>query len=696
MHSPFHADSHSHSSEDDERAAPIPHRRNSVSEDLGRNQVFLVNVSKTRSRILRHEDTDGDERVTIEDKGPKHVKLRSYNSGGYLRRSVRGNYQVSSLLQELSLMDPIAEGTHGPFPLAQPTVPAIITGSQLMENPVLRLTRMIKQYFWPALRRKIDAEGINLICADPKNRGGDKRPRIYVPHDDARGLAYFRMVAETMQYLDLEVIQLPKQITPAYVQSINDMPGILALDLEEVTEAGAPDRRLVGRPFIVPGGRFNEMYGWDSYFCVLGLLEDLENGENLYIAKSIVDNAVYQISHYGKILNANRSYYLLRSQPPFLTDLALRVHDRLAAAGHDGDLLDQWLRRVMMAAIKEYREVWMSEPRWIAQVGLSRYCSKGIGIPPETESSHFDSVLQPYAAKWGLDLAEFIEQYNRREIVEPELDEYFMHDRAVRESGHDTTYRLDGRAAHLLTVDLCALLYKYETDISQYLATQRGGELIMPDGSVETCSAWKDAMRRRVALADAFLWDEERQMYFDYDFARGERTRYESATTFWPMWAGMCSEGQAKALVQHALPLLEEAGGLVSGTKRSLGEVSLDKPNRQWDYPFGWAPHQMLAWIALSRHGFDEECRRLAYRWLYMITRAFTDFNGVVPEKFDVVKMSHKVNVEYGNVGTEFKRVPREGFGWMNASYLVGLKYLTLLQRRALGALVPPDSLPRT
>jgi alpha,alpha-trehalase len=76
-----------------------------------------------------------------------------------------------------------------------------------------------------------------------------------------------------------------------------------------------------------------------------------------------------------------------------------------------------------------------------------------------------------------------------------------------------------------------------------------------------------------------------------------------------------------------------------------------------------------------------------------MITKAFSDFNGVVPEKFDVVRMTHKINVEYGNVGTEFKHVPKEGFGWMNSSYVVGQEYLSLLHKRALGALVSPASL---
>lgn len=90
-------------------------------------------------------------------------------------------------------------------------------------------------------------------------------------------------------------------------------------------------------------------------------------------------------------------------------------------------------------------------------------------------------------------------------------------------------------------------------------------------------------------------------------------------------------------------------------------------------------------------YGHEDVARRLAYRWLYTIVKAFVNFNGVVPEKFDVVSMNHKVHVEYGNVGTDFKLIPREGFGWMNSSFKVGLTYLNSSMRRALGALVHPN-----
>ncbi len=147
--------------------------------------------------------------------------------------------------------------------------------------------------------------------------------------------------------------------------------------------------------------------------------------------------------------------------------------------------------------------MWMASPRFDPLTGLSRYRPEGIGVPPETEPTHFVHVLAPYASKYGMEVPAFIEAYNRYDgtITEPELDEYFLHDRAVRESGHDTSYRLENVAANLATIDLNALLYKYETDIAHVIQVHFGDHLSIsadicrtPGGikpnQVETSAIW--------------------------------------------------------------------------------------------------------------------------------------------------------------------------------------------------------------
>ncbi|KAI8342254.1 trehalase-domain-containing protein [Chlamydoabsidia padenii] len=648
--------------------------RRSSHDNKNKAQKFLVDVDETLQRILE-QDTDGDFQITINDVGPKTLTLGTADSGGYRRIEIRGTYMLSTLLQELALAKDYGR-KH-----------IVLDEARLNENPVDRLSRMIRFNFWDGLTRRIDADSLEVICPDPKNRSSQQHPIIYVPRGDPDAYDFYCKVANDRPHLHLQVEYLPQEITPEYVRGINDRPGLLTLAMRKVLDVDGKTTTMVGEPFVVPGGRFNEMYGWDSYFAALGLLVD----GRVALAKSMVENFAYQIKHYGKILNANRSYYLTRSQPPFLTDMALKVFERLDPAEEEEN--KAWLRRILKSAIKEYWQVWMSAPRLDPITMLSRYRPDGKGIPPETEASHFDHVIAPFARKHNVTIEEFNYMYNHDQVHEPELDDYFLHDRAVRESGHDTTYRFDKVCANLATVDLNSLLYKYEMDIADAIEDSLGGLLEDFDGFAQYSADWTQRAQKRKERMDKYLWNKEANLYFDYDTIKQQQTTYESATTFWTLWAGCASEDQARGMVAHSLHKFEVLGGLVSGTEISRGDITLDRPNRQWDFPFGWAPHQMMAWVGLEKYGMHDISRRLAYRWLYTITKSFVDFNGVVPEKYDVVSSSHKVQVEYGNVGTDFKYVPREGFGWMNASYQLGLTYLNTQMRRALGTCTLPDLL---
>ncbi len=613
-------------------------------------------VEATFLRLLAQEDTDGDRRITIRDTGPKRFSLES--------GVVEGTYALANLLQELA-----AARESGQQSLE-------LDLRRLHENPVGRIHRRIRDELWSGLTRRIDASGLAQIVLDSKAAGAT--PRLYVPATDPEGQAYYAQVAREQPELGLEVVVLPQAITEEYALSIDDAPGLLSLALERDSRG-----RLHGVPFVVPGGRFNELYGWDSYFEALGLLED----GHVSLARGMVDHFLYEIRHYGKILNANRSYYLTRSQPPFLTAMGLAVFEGLPA----GDARVAWLRGVIEAAVREYETVWMG-PRRLTATGLSRYRADGIGMPPETEPGHFDAVLRSYAQAAGLDLPTYADRYRRRLLHEPALDAYFIHDRSVRESGHDTSYRLEDRAARLVTVDLNALLFRYEADIARTLDGVFGGELRTGDGSLQRSAEWRRRAAERKARVDALLWNADRGLYFDLDLDTGRSTGFESVTTLYPLWAGMASADQARRLVEAALPLFEVKGGLVSGTEASRGPIGPARPQRQWDWPFGWPPHQMLAWRGLADYGYAELAQRLAYRWLFMITRNAVDYNGTIPEKYDVVNRSHRVFAEYGNVGTDFAYITKEGFGWMNASYQVGLRVLTASQRSRLEALVPPES----
>ncbi|KAK0287378.1 alpha,alpha-trehalase nth1 [Friedmanniomyces endolithicus] len=663
-------------------AFKAPLRRTSHDAQGNTPRRYLCNVEDTLSTLLAREDTDHNIQITIEDHGPKTIQLGTAASGGYRHFDVRGTYMLSNLLQELTLAKKYGRKQ------------IVLDESRLNENPVNRFARLIKDQFWPNLTRRIDGGNIAAVAKDPKDWTANSHPRMYIPVGAPEQFEYYTRVAKQHPELKLEVLYLNADPSnEEYVRDLNEAPGLLAVAMERIADTpdGHPDYR--GLPFVVPGGRFNELYGWDSYMETLGLL--VNDREDL--CEAMVKHFCFCIRHYGKILNANRTYYLCRSQPPFLTDMALRVYDRIK---HKPNSL-QFLKDAILAAIKDYYGTWMSKPRFDPVSGLSRYVPGGLGVPPETEASHFVHVLMPYATKHGMSFDEFVKAYNYGHVYEPELDDYFLHDRAVRESGHDTSYRLEKVAAHLATIDLNSLLYKMECDIARTIRAFFGDKLQIPpewqapgQETFEISSTWDRRAKKRRLIMEKLMWSEEKGMYFDYNTVKKQQTGYESATTFWAMWAGVATPRQAQLMVEKALPRFEVHGGLVSGTEESRGPVGLSRPNRQWDYPFGWAPQQILAWTGFLRYGYDEEAQRLAYRWLYMCTKAFVDFNGVVVEKYDVTQQisPHKVEAEYGNQGSDFKGVATEGFGWVNASYVYGLQIVNAHMKRALGAVTTWDT----
>lgn len=565
-----------------------PRRMSHDEKSVTGPRRFLIDVEETIRVVLEQEDTDGDFQISVTDAGPKTMALGTATSNGFKTFDIRvcflsspqrdllmcvfqGTYMLSNLLQELALAR-----DHGRKRI-------VLDEARLTENPVDRLSRMIKNSFWHSLTRRIDGEGLEIITADPKNRTGRVQPRIYVPHGEPTMAEYYRRVAREKPHMNLDVVVLPpKPDDPYFVKSLNSKPGLLALAMNEIDDAKG-GRTLKGIPFIVPGARFNEvclaqvhslfanilhlqLYNWDSYFIALGLLVDGQ----VAMAKGMVDHFIFEIKHYGKILNGSRSYYLCRSQPPFLTDMALQIYNQLDRS--DMRANRQWLKRAIQAAIKEYHTIWVAEPRIDPKTGLSRYRPDGLGIPPETEATHFTHILEPYAAKHGISVLEFSEKYNDGVLKEPKLDEYFLHDRAVRESGHDTTYRFEKRCANLGTIDLQALLYKYEVDIGTairevfddeleleedfplapfppsveaYADPHRESSLLKPQTSEE----WFERADFRREMIDKYLWNERKNLYFDYDTVQEKQSLYESVTSFWALWAGCASEEQCWKLV---------------------------------------------------------------------------------------------------------------------------------------------------
>lgn len=415
--------------------------------------------------------------------------------------------------------------------------------------------------------------------------------------------------------------------------------------------------------YVVPGGSFNEMYGWDSYFITRGLLCD----DEVEFARDMADNLFYQVDKYGTVLNANRTYYLTRSQPPFLSEMALSVFRR----SNDR----QWLARAL-PAIKAYYRFWTEGPHFVKETGLSRYYDFGDAPAPEVlvherdgeGLTHYDRVRQFYSAHGDeikdYDLSLFYDRAN--DLLTPL---FYRADRAMRESGNDPSNRFGAfniGVLEILPVDLNCLLYQMEEDLAEMAAIA---------GRESEADHWKRRAEARAALINELMWDEERGLYFDYDYRRCERRIYPYVTTFFPMWVGIASREQAARIVEN-LSLFECAGGLQTSTRIT---------GNQWDAPLGWAPMQLIADEGLRRYGYDAQAKRISINFLSMILKEFIE-HGVIVEKYNVARRESDLaqEIKYGYSTNQI------GFGWTNAAFVLMYASLSASEReevRLLGGI---------
>ena len=472
------------------------------------------------------------------------------------------------------------------------------------------------------------------------------------------------------------VLYLPADLpTPAAVESMRNSCNVDVRHLPrvihrigEVRPSELPVEGLLYLPnrYVVPGGRFNEMYGWDSYFILLGLEHDGRRD----LAKGIVENFFFEIANYGAILNANRTYYFTRSQPPFLSSMIREVYEH-PAPGAQPD--KQWLARAYDYAQHDYA-LWTSPEHRAGNTGLAHYEDLGEGPVPEQAD---DSSYYPDVIRWLLahpnDHPEYLVSgpahptaTEAKELARTSCDVMASHvcalavvdghrlsaafyrgDRAMRESGFDPSFRFgpfSGSTVEFAPIGLNSLLYKYERDMADFATTL---------GRKKDASTWTlRAIARRAAI-DKYLWNQEAGLYTDYNFVTGKRSSYHFLTTYYPLWAGAATPEQASAVRRH-LDFFEQSGGLQ--TSDVLSGV-------QWDAPYGWAPITWLAVSGLDRNGFHDDAARIATKFTATVLDNFVR-DGTLREKYNVASGSANVKVATGYKSNVV------GFGWTNAVYL--------------------------
>jgi alpha,alpha-trehalase len=472
---------------------------------------------------------------------------------------------------------------------------------------------------WTVLTRS--NKDLAKAAVDPKFQPGpDGRWPVYVPQR-----ADLQLIEEGLRrempaagFKTIDIRQLPKDLDSLRVQGLLYLP----------------------HPYVVPGGRFNEMYGWDSYFIQVGLLRD----EELNLAKDMADNFLYEVENYGKVLNANRSYYLTRSQPPFLTQMVLGVYNKT----HDRKWLEQALPQ-----IEKYYQVWASEPHLTPETGLSRYYDMGDGPAPEVVSAERDAQ--------GRTHYELVKEYFKtHQITDYDVSQYYDRttdqltplfykgDRSMRESGFDPSNRFGAfniDVIHYNPVCLNSLLYLMEMQTADIL------QLL---GRTSDAEPWRKRAQERSERVNRLMWDEKGGLYYDYNFAEKRVRQYPFLTTFYPLWAGFATKEQA-ARVEKNLSIFEKAGGLQTSTHIS---------GNQWDAPFGWAPLEMIAVEGLRRYGYRDDAARISMKFLSLVRREFLR-QGYIVEKYDVVAGGSNVatKIHFGYSANQ------AGFGWTNAVF---------------------------
>jgi alpha,alpha-trehalase len=482
-----------------------------------------------------------------------------------------------------------------------------------------------------------------------------------------------KLAAKSILYVPAD-FRAPEKVRALEAQcgvEIKPLPKVLHQPGEIDTNTFYPHGLLyLEHPYVVPGGRFNEMYGWDSYFIIRGLVR----AGRIELARGMVENFFFEIEHYGSLLNANRTYYLSRSQPPFLSSMILAVYQAEKEKGHDDRA---WLERAYTYASRDH-EMWVHEPHLAGDTGLSRYFDFGQGPAAESlkdETDHYQQVAAYFIAHPEANQSYFVERkpgdseplgiggdYSLQLCSMPRTMErpkcqairelalsrdYYKGDRSMRESGFDISFRFGAFGAathHFAPVCLNSLLYKTERDLY---------EMSKVLGHAEASEKWGQLAEARKVAINKYLWDESRGEFFDYNFDTKLRSTYEYASTFYPLWAGLATLDQANAVLKN-LPRFELPGGL---------ETSPYETGMQWDAPYAWAPLEFIGVEGLRRYGFDDAANRVSYAFLSTIVENFKR-DGTIREKYNAATRSSDAAVTSGY------QMNVIGFGWTNAAFL--------------------------
>jgi len=378
-------------------------------------------------------------------------------------------------------------------------------------------------------------------------------------------------------------------------------------------------------PYVVPGGRFREVYYWDSYFTMLGLEED-----GLHeLASDFLKDFAFELDYYGMVPNGNRSYYLSRSQPPFfslMVRLIEAVEGNRTELTYLPQLQQEWDFWMEGADALPPGEAYRNSVRLSERTLLNRY---------------WDARDAPRDESYKEDVTTAAGSGRPPGLVYRNL-------RAAAESGWDFSSRwlTDGktlgtvRTLSILPVDLNCLLVHLEETLSEAYRAQ---------GDAAQAAAYQQRARDRSEAVRRLMWDARDGVFTDYLWQTGELTGTVTAATLYPLFFRIAAEDQAQVVAETVGRRLLDVGGLAT---------TLVESGQQWDAPNGWAPLQWIAVAGLRNYGFDALAHEIAGRWVHENIAGYRRYAKLV-EKYNVTTPG-------GDEGGGGEYATQIGFGWTN------------------------------
>ncbi|PWN05827.1 alpha,alpha-trehalase TreF [Rhodohalobacter mucosus] len=380
------------------------------------------------------------------------------------------------------------------------------------------------------------------------------------------------------------------------------------------------------KPYVVPGGRFREIYYWDSYFTAQGLNAD--GYPDMVLA--MAENFRHLINTTGHIPNGNRAYYLSRSQPPFfapMADMVVTLHG------------SEKIRSFLPAVEKEYM-FWMDETGGTGRRSVKVETESG----PVTLNRYWDDFPAPREESWYEDmkLAEDFPTDQREKL--------FRNIRAACESGWDFSSRWFAdvmnlssmETTNILPVDLNSLIWYMEEKLADWYRVE---------GETEKAQKYTRLAAIRKSAIQDLMWSDEKGFFFDYRIDEREMTDIWSLAAVYPLYFGMAEKYQAESVASHLENKFLKDGGLITTTVET---------GQQWDSPNGWAPLQWMAYKGLQRYGLNDLALTIRSRWMKLNKSVYLR-TGKMVEKYNVEDLSKKGG------GGEYPL--QDGFGWSNGVY---------------------------